>query len=348
MFSQRGIVMRKPYFKKSHQAWYCNHNGKPVRLGKTEQEAMIAWAAIYKASDFTLADLVKRWLAFVEKNKSKETHASYRRYANKWADLHGKQAAASIRGHHVSEFVERVFPPTDYSDSVRWQAQKVAVVMYAWAKDQGLVEINHLADYRKSARCGKRDSYLTLDQYKVLIKACQDSDFCDLLTVFWETGARPFEVFQAEARHLDRENRCLRFFKRKGDKVKSKEQNAIRTLWLSEKAFEIVSRLADRYPEGPLFRNNLGRKWTITGCSRRLSSLFRKTKVKTTLYDFRHGFAHYHATVLGTNIVTLAALMGHSSIKMLAEIYAHVGANAEFMLAAVNGTAGNGRKKRAS
>jgi hypothetical protein len=44
------------------------------------------------------------------------------------------------------------------------------------------------------------------------------------------------------------------------------------------------------------------------------------------------GFAHHHATVLGTNIVTLAALMGHASIKMLSEIYAHVGANASLLL----------------
>lgn len=347
MFSQRGFVMRKPYFKKSHQAWYCNLHGKPVRLGKTEEEAMVAWAAIYKHSDFTLADLVKRWLAWVQKNKSKETHTSYQRYANRWTSLHGRLAAASIRGHHLSEFVEREFPPTDYSESVRWQAQKTAVVMYAWAKDQGLIDINHLADYRKSARCGKRKSYLTFDQYKVLIKACQDSDFRDLMTFHWESGARPFEVFQAEARHVDRAHRCLRFHKGKGDKVKSTDQDAIRTIWLSDKAFEIVSRLADQYAEGPLFRNNFGAKWSITACSRRFSALFRKTKVKATLYDFRHGFAHYHATVLGTNIVTLAALMGHSSIKMLSEIYAHVGANANFMLAAVNGPV-RGRKKPAS
>ena len=70
MVSQRGFVMRKPYFKKSHQAWYCNHNGKPVRLGITEQEAMVAWAAMYKDTDFSLADLVKKWLASVEKTKS--------------------------------------------------------------------------------------------------------------------------------------------------------------------------------------------------------------------------------------------------------------------------------------
>jgi len=330
--------MRKPYFKKSHGAWYVNQHGKPVRLGTNEQEALIKWAAMQKDTAFTLADLIVKWLANVQKTKAAATHASYKRYANKWSELHGKMAATAIRGYHLSEFCERCYPTTDYSDSVRWQVQKVAVVAFAWAKEQGLIDVNHLADYRKSAKCGKRDTFLSVDQYDKLIAGCDDVTFRDLLIVLWETGARPFEIFQAEARHLNRAEHCLQYSKRAGDKVKSKEQQAIRTVWLSDKAFAIVSRLADQYPTGVLFRNAQFKKWTVSLCSKRLAALKRKTSVKTTLYEFRHGYAHHHATVLGTNIVTLAALMGHSSIKMLSEVYAHVGRNSEFMRAAVNGT----------
>ncbi|MBL7041875.1 MAG: hypothetical protein ISR77_24785 [Pirellulaceae bacterium] len=31
--------MRKPLYKKSHNAWHCHLNGKMTRLGETEQEA---------------------------------------------------------------------------------------------------------------------------------------------------------------------------------------------------------------------------------------------------------------------------------------------------------------------
>jgi integrase len=214
---------------------------------------------------------------------------------------------------------------------VRWQAQKVAVVAFAWAKNQGLLDTNPLSDYRKNARCGKRQTFITLDQYKTLKAACSDPAFKDLLEVLWETGARPFEVFQATARHFDPTAGHLRYIRANGDKVKS---HATRTIWLSQRALEIVAERVQRYPEGVLFRNGYNQKWTVTACSRRLAALRRATGLTVTLYDLRHGFAHHHATK-GTNIVTLAALMGHSSIKTLAEVYAHVGDNAECMRAAV-------------
>ena len=86
----KGDTMKRPYFKKTHQAWYVNQ-GKdkpPIRLGKTEDEAMTAWAALQaapaaapaQAAGLTLADLVKEWLAWVLKSKSKETHRSYKHY----------------------------------------------------------------------------------------------------------------------------------------------------------------------------------------------------------------------------------------------------------------------------
>jgi len=100
-------------------------------------------------------------------------------------------------------------------------------------------------------------------------------------------------LFQATAAHLDREARQLVFRKvnGKGDKVKSKDATATRTIWLSTRAFEIVSRLANQHPAGPLFRNYSSRAYTVSGCCRRFAALDRKTGVKTTLYEFRHGFA---------------------------------------------------------
>jgi integrase len=120
----------------------------------------------------------------------------------------------------------------------------------------------------------------------------------------------------------------------KGDKVKSKEANATRTIFLSKRAFEIVCRLADQYPAGVLFRNNGGRKYTISGCCSRFKTLAKKTGVSTSLYQFRHGWAHHNVTVRKTDIVTLAALGGWANVKMLAAIYAHAGANVDHMIAA--------------
>jgi len=95
--------MRKPFYKASHKAWYVKDaNGTDVKLAKgdkksTESEAMIAWAAMRGTAEpaapqvtgLTLAELVKEWLSWVGKHKSKATLQSYRKYANKWAGFTG-------------------------------------------------------------------------------------------------------------------------------------------------------------------------------------------------------------------------------------------------------------------
>jgi len=99
---------------------------------------------------------------------------------------------SSIRGFHVTRFCDDCYPVTaGYSDSVRWQAQKVAVVMFSWAKSEGLIDVNPLVGYRKSAKCGVRESFLTEADYLKLVTGCEDADFRDLLIVMWETGRSP-------------------------------------------------------------------------------------------------------------------------------------------------------------
>lgn len=342
--------MKRPYFKKSHNAWYINQGkGKPpLRLGKTEDEAMAEWAKLAApaaeqapappAAGLTLADLVKEWVGWVGKHKSKETLRSYRHYANNWAELHGTVPAASIRGFHVTKLCDEKFPSTGgYSDSVRWQAQKVAKVMFGWAKSEGLIDANPLAEWKKSTRCGKRQTYLKVADYEKLLAACTDPDFRDLIECLWECGARPHELFQAEARHLHSEGKHgqLVFHKLAGDTVKSKDDDATRAITLSSRAYEIVSRLAAKYPSGPLFRRELSGRWNVQVCSRRFATLERKTGIKATLYDFRHGFAHHHVTVKKTDIITLATLMGHRDTQMLAKVYSHADANKQHLFAAV-------------
>jgi integrase len=235
----------------------------------------------------------------------------------------------------VTTWVNTRYAVTDgYSDSVRWQAQKVAVLLFRWATAQGLLAKNPLEGFKKSTRCGKRGTFLKHADYLKLIEACEDDDFKNLLTLLWETGARPQELFQAQAKHLERigESGRLVFRKAAGDNVKKHET---RIVWLNPTAFAIVAKLAERYPAGPLLRNGHGRKYTTSGSSQRFARLAKVTGVTTSLYEFRHGFAHHHATVKKTDIATLAALMGHSSTKMLVEVYSHVDANSDHMLRAV-------------
>jgi integrase len=333
--------MKRPYFKKSHQCWYYNDDqGTPVRLGKEEVEAKAKWAALLgTAADvqqgaITLRVLTARWLSCIEQEKSEGTYKAYAKYANAWAALHGDELADKIIGWHVTKFVAERYGKL--SGSVRWQAQKVCCLIFSWAKQQGMVKDNPLAGYKKTAKCGVRQGHISQEQFDRLIAACPDPAFRDLLVCLWESGARPFCLFQAEARHLDRTRRTLTFSKAAGDKVKGKAPDAVRVIVLSTKAFEIVCRLADQSPEGsPLFKNSKGSRWTIALCCNRLKTLKERSGIKTSLYELRHSWAHIHATEKGTPILTLMALGGWASVKMLASVYAKVSDNHEHLLRAV-------------
>jgi integrase len=348
--------MGKPYFKQSHKAWYANINGKTVKLGRTEAEAFAEYArklapAAEPAADNpapaaaspapvtgpTLGEIIAKWCAHIEANCPKATVQSYCRYARRWASHHGSRAAASIIGADVTEAKDKLYPKvaTDggraYSGACRKQHVKVAKQIFAWAKEQGLIAVNTLEGYRsKGDSYGKRDVDITGAQFERLLAGCDDPAFRDVLTILYDTGCRPKEAFDATAKHLDREARCLRYAKGKMGKP--------RVICLTDRAFEILARLADQHPEGALLRNRIGSKWSIGSADARLQVLHARTGVKATCYVFRHAFCT-RMVKEGKNLVTLQQQMGHSSLRMISEVYAHVGGDTANIRASLFGAA---------
>ncbi|HEY2414778.1 MAG TPA: tyrosine-type recombinase/integrase [Pirellulaceae bacterium] len=351
--------MRKPFYKASHKAYYVHHNGKAVKLGKTESEAMAAWAALQgvepaaqpeqpTANGRTLGAVIDEWLGMVKRDKSAATYASYQRYATAWKDKHGNLSAADIRPKHIRDLIVDNYTAQEngepFSGSVRAQAEKVTLGIFAWAFKEELIERNTVKGYERKAEFGKRKGWINDEQYAKLLAVCSDECFRDLLEVLWLTGARPFEIFQVERRHLDRANRRLVLRRADGDKVKAKprQKDASRTIYLSERAFAIISRLADHYEAGVLFRNRIGQRWTNGSTSGRMVNLTTASGVRCqttgeapTIYNLRHSFATLGATVRNIDIATMAKLLGHKSTKMLLEIYDHRGDDSTFMLGAL-------------
>lgn len=326
-----------------------------VRLGNTLAEATIALAAELAKLDpaapvpapvagvLTLAGLLDRWLAYIKLSKSDATHRSYSRYAAAWKALYGELPAASITAEHVSNLLREKFTTKQdgkpMSESCRWQMEKVALGSFKWAMKpkQALIAKNALEGYDRETNCGKRDAWIDETQYAKLMKKCTDSDIQDFLEVLWRTGARPFELYQCDARHYDRANSRLVLSRKAGDNVKAKpkEKNAVRYIYLDDVANAIVARLAMR--GGALFTNRIGERWTVATCSRRLSRMVELSGVKAqpsgdavTQYVFRHSFATRMSKVLP--IDRLAKLMGHKDTRMLVTLYDHSGDDAEHML----------------
>jgi integrase len=365
--------MRKPFYKQSHKAWFVHHDGKQVKLVKgpqdaTEAEAMLKWAGMQAgeqpaeqpeaeavASGPTLGEVIDEYLAFVKAHKSPETYLSYKRYATAWKEKHGNRLAATIRPKQIRDLIQDRFTTiTDkdsdrcgepYSSSVKAQVEKVALGIYAWAMNEEMIDRNPVKGYKRQSTFGVRKGWITQEQFDKLLAVCDDSCFRDLLAVLWWTGARPFEIFQARAKHFDRRKQRFIFRHLDGDKVKGKQPDRVRKFYVDGKAFEIVARLCDQYPDGLLFRNRLENPWRISATSSRLTNLVKRSGVRCqetgeppTLYHFRHSWATL-APARGIDITTAAKQLGHKSLKMLMEIYDHSGDDSDFMLARLRGAA---------
>ncbi|HEY3395009.1 MAG TPA: hypothetical protein VGK58_20055 [Lacipirellulaceae bacterium] len=70
--------MRKPFYKKSHKAWYCTIVGQQVRLGTDKEAAKKEYHRLMAAeapvtSKTTVAELIDQFLHWTKQNRAKRT-----------------------------------------------------------------------------------------------------------------------------------------------------------------------------------------------------------------------------------------------------------------------------------
>ena len=144
-----------------------------------------------------------------------------------------------------------------------------------WAVKERIIEKNPLQHMEKPS-AGRREAFLTPEEFAKIMSHATDAAFKDLLTFCWETGCRPQEVFRLEARHVE-ETRCV--FPESESKGKKKK----RVIYLTPVAGEILKRLAARHPEGRLFRNADGKPWHRNNVACRFGRLQHRLAGKITL-----------------------------------------------------------------
>lgn len=124
-----------------------------------------------------------------------------------------------------------------------------------------------LAGMEKPAQ-GRRELVVKPEEFEAALAAVADPEFRDLMVVSWETGARPHELFTAEASYLDEAGSRWIFPIRK-----SKGRRIQRVVYLTERALEVVRRLSLKHRSGPLFRNTDGRPWCFSSVKCRFQNL---------------------------------------------------------------------------
>jgi integrase len=188
--------------------------------------------------------------------------------------------------------------------------------MLKWGVDQGYIPESPLANMKVPTATSRGDeAYLTPEKWAKISQHLVEGHLWDLLTFLHETGCRPKEARQLEARHLN--DRCVIL---PAEEAKGKREP--RVIHLTDRAYIIFRRLAMKHPKGPIFRLQSG-LWTAQLLSYRCKQLSKKLGFHFTPYSLRHSFIT-NAILQGVDITTLAVLAGHSDIKMISRVYSHL------------------------
>jgi integrase len=143
----------------------------------------------------------------------------------------------------------------------------------------------------------------------------------NVLTVLFQTGARPGEVLSVTAAdfHPDRAVWILQRHKAEHETGKP------RVIFLTAEVVRLCRELAAKHPTGPLFRTARGKTFPPAYYLARLvRGLCRKLGIRGVLpYGYRHTFAT-DALARGIADAQVAELLGHSGTGMLHRHYSHL------------------------
>lgn len=341
---------RKPYFKKSHACWYVNLDGKNVRLSPDKDEAHERYHDLMRQrkqaarlvtpgepAPVSLGQLLDQFLATGFQGKAADTKSWYSDKLTPFADHLGREfPVTELKPLHVDGWIAA---HPDWSAGTARNQWRAVQRLCRWGHRKGYVpELDVI--HQEKPRGGKREVVITPDQYAGLLAFVRNAGFRALVTVAWETGARPQELMAARVRHLDAANARLVF-----PPQESKDQDRPRVVYLTEAALALLTPRAGADPEDHLLKNSEGRPWTPDASLCAFAALHKRmTKAKVAarkycLYHFRHSWLD-RMLKSGVDALTCAILMGHRDTSMIARTYQHLTQSPDYLRAALRKAAG--------
>ena len=167
----------------------------------------------------------------------------------------------------------------------------------------------------------RRTRVLSPEERLMVSAAIPDQAFRDFLFAIQETGARPGEV-----RRLTAENysRAIGAWELREHKTDAKTASP-RIIYLTPAMQALTERLIAERSEGPLFVNRRGKPWTSNAIRCRFRAIRKRfPELKGVVaYTYRHTFTT-DALLRHVPIATVAELLGHSSTRMVEDVYGHL------------------------
>jgi len=238
-------------------------------------------------SNCTIAELLKAFVHYCNKNKKPRTFETYTGYINHFTRYMGDKLnspASSLKSSQILEWVD---------SQKTWKASytRGAIILiqriYNWGVSRNYISENPIKGIKKP-KASKRNNPLTQEIYEKILSTVKKEDgFYDLLRFAWQVDIRPEEIRYLETKHID-------FIKKRivmpqgGARGGQKE----RSIPLNDTAMVIVTKLKKKNPTEKLFLNNRGEPWSKYAICNRLirsSKSIKKDKPYYALSDFRNG-----------------------------------------------------------
>jgi integrase/recombinase XerC len=322
----------KPFFRPSRGLWYVQLGTKQQQLGPdrtaafaTYHEIMAQRSAARAAApvrlsgagviDAKVVEIIDAFLDWCQKHRAPRTYTWYKERTQSFVhSIAPDLAVGDLKAFHVQQWADA---HDTWNEGMKRGCMLAVQRALNWAAELGHVAFSPIAKMKKPP-AGVRELVIDDQLFAKILKYVRDEAFEDLLTLAWETGARPQELLSLEARHLEPKTARIVFAARE-----AKGKKYVRIVHLTDGTLNIVQRLAMKHPTGRLLRNEDGAPWTRFAVNCRFNRLKEKIGVKVCLYTFRHSFCN-RAIKNGVDAITLATLMGHRDTTMVCSVYSHV------------------------
>lgn len=342
-----------PWYRAERNEWCVHYNGELHRLGshpegaRTPQRSrrtgkwntpeaieeeffkLIGQKPTQPVKSDHVIVILDDFILWCRENREDVTAKRYEEFCQSFVQfetgeglLVGELLVSQLSSKHVTQWL------TKYKWGPTTKRNAITAIQrgFNWAvKNRGL-EKNPIHGMEKP-QARNRTGLVVPQEFAKLIKAIPDARFRELLTTSYDSGARPFEIKDLEKRHIQTKMQRAVLPK---DEAKGRKHP--RTIYFpTERTMEIIQRLCEEHPTGPLFRNRLGNKWTGLAVKCRLQKYDHILGRRIRHYDLRHGFIT-RKLVAGVDSHVVAKLAGHRDTRMIDTVYSHVADDFQFML----------------
>lgn len=362
----------RPWYRAARDQWVVTLGGKkqplvdakgnPIRGKDNRTAAERAWheMAVLAAVPDTGADnevrtILELFLQDMERRGvSAKTHATYTGFFKSFVARHPQLLVRDLRPAHVHEWWRLSHPR--WGSSTKNLSGGALKAAFRWAalpgKGGSIIPRNPL-DGMPLPTMRKRSAEVVVseEEFAGLLRLVKSTAVRDILLVAWETGTRPVNLSRATAANLTEDGNALLFADWNtpaGSAVHKTFKATGRPLVvpLTDAARDVVLRLVDVYPDGPIFRTPTGLPWSDV----RLASTVLHYAERAGLKGRFSAYAcrHTRATALleaGHTDTDVAAIMGNTP-GVIHKNYSHVAAKVNRLRDLLNGSRKPAEKRK--